>query len=105
MSDHPVYSVRNVVLGGGDGAAITAEAFQQIATAHVGLIDLIRLEDIYDITMLNFAELEKTALSLVVDDMLDQLQSRIEWERARRMTDRAVCNLLGSGKLYRDFAP
>lgn len=104
MIDQAKYSVRNLVLGGGVGAPISVDLFEKVADAHDGLIDLIRVEDVYDVTMLNFAELEKVALSHVVDDMLDQLQSRIEWERTRRETDRAICNLLGSGKLYRDSA-
>jgi hypothetical protein len=104
VNDYAKYAVRSLFLAGGAIAPIPKVQFNQIGEAHRGLIDLIRLEDIWDIMVMNFAELEKTALNHLVEDILWRDHDRIAWESWRRQADRVICNLLSSGRLVRDSA-
>lgn len=97
-----LFAIRPLVIGGGEGISISGDTFRDIGEAQRGLISFLRLEDIYDVFVSNYMDLERTAHRHLLDQIVYWIVDRIEWERARRDIDRVVSNLLSSGRLYRD---
>lgn len=90
------------MLGGGPGLPISAAQFLAAQDGRERLLKALFLEEAYDVFVQNYADLENTILSVIVDEMVDRHDDRIAIERARRRADRGIANLLSSGRLASD---
>lgn len=97
------FEIRNLALGAPPGISISDKDFHAAADGKERLLKTLFVEEAYDVFVQNYADLENTILNVIVDDMVDRHDGRIAIETARRRTDRAIANLLSSGRLASDL--
>ncbi len=80
--------------------ALSPEQFRDAGLAKDLLIAGLKLEESYDVFILNFASFEEAIASSTIKKVVYRGQNRHQLEEFRRDLDRHLVNLLASGEMY-----
>lgn len=81
---------------------LTEEQYQSISSARKGLVEVLYVEDKFDLVLQNFAEFEKELLGIATDSII---QSTGTWSKSQaqiQLLNRRLTNVLSSARLYLD---
>jgi hypothetical protein len=81
---------------------IADDEYAAIRAASDGLIEIIGLEEKFDVLMENYAELESTFFDIKLRHLTFSPQDSTDLRELPRLIGRRLLNVLASGRLYRD---
>ncbi|MCW5610562.1 MAG: hypothetical protein KIS83_07750 [Rubrivivax sp.] len=96
------YSLVALVLDNNPSLPLTADEFQLLKTSRTRLTAAFSLEEIYDLLVANYRELEMEALSAAVDEMTAWKSEYQDFFDVRTSLNRRTLNLLSAARLYLD---
>jgi len=98
------YGLTRKVLGPKAFVPISKDEYESISQSRSGSLELLFLEEKYDLIVENYFEFETTLLEIVSRDMIRMDQSYHSFNLERGLVDRRIANLLMSTKVYVDHA-
>lgn len=98
------YGLTRKVLGPKAFVPISKDEYESISQSHSGSLELLFLEEKYDLIVENYFEFETSLLEIVSRDMIRRDQSYHTFNLERGLVDRRIANLLMSTKVYVDHA-
>jgi hypothetical protein len=81
---------------------IAADEYAAITSASDGLVELIGLEEKFDLVMENYAEFETTLLVVKLRYLAFSPHDRTDLRELPRLIGRRLLNFLAAGRLYRN---
>ena len=101
-SESPKFFIRSILLSETLEIPITEKEFEDLKEAAQKLVAGFELEELYDLIINNYRELEKEVISLAVDDMVLAKDESDDLFEIRFALNRRVVNLLTTAKMYLD---
>jgi hypothetical protein len=99
------YALQALVLHRNPRLPLTEAEFNALRSARVALNAAFTLEEIYDLVLGNFHELELNALQAAVSEMTQWRESYEDYFEIRAALNRRTLNLLSATRLYLDQYP
>ena len=98
------YGLTKKVLGPRSFVPITKDDYASISQSHSGALELLFLEEKYDLIVENYFEFETSLLEIVSRSMIRADQSYQTFHLEYGLVNRRIANLLMSTKVYVDHA-
>lgn len=98
------YCLTRRVLGPRAFVPISKDEYENISHSHDGTLELLFLEEKYDLIVENYSEFETSLLEIVSRDIIRRDQSYRTFNLERGLVERRIANLLMSTKVYVDHA-
>jgi hypothetical protein len=99
------YALQALVLQSTPRIPLTAEEFEELRCARMAMTAAFTLEEIYDLVLANFNELEVSVLHAAVSEMTRWEEDYQDYFEIRSGFNRRTLNLLSATRLYLDQFP
>lgn len=100
--EDPKFFIRSMLLNETFEMPITEKEFKDFKQASQRLVAGFELEELYDLIINNYRELEKEAVSLAVDQMVLEKDQSEDLFEIRFAMNRRVVNILTASRMYLD---
>lgn len=98
------YGLQKDVLSSNAFVSITAEEYSRISAAKAGLLEVLFLEEKFDLLMENYLEFETALLDSSARMMLHRNQDYQWFQLERSLFNRRLVNLLSASRSYIDYS-
>lgn len=99
------YQLQCIVLGRSEVTAITESEYQDLLTARRGLLDLLAIEEKYDLLLRNFVSFERTVHDTTLSSLYFSERSWSDFIDRMQDLNLEVMNLLSMCRTYVDHIP
>lgn len=96
------YLLTRRVLGNSTSIEITKHEYMKINTVKINLLEILYIEEKFDIFIDNYLEFELDLLNYATLHMVRGIKTRAELKRGLNQISRRIINFLSTGRLYLD---